>query len=112
MFGKKNKFKFRAKLPDLAKYIGKTVKIDGKDVVIDTLQGNLGKTLGRSVKDIRPQYYEINGQYLISMLRFHAQMEGAHDITEEQFKQFEEIEFFSEKVGDEGVTDVEGKPIH
>jgi hypothetical protein len=45
----------------------------------------------------RPQFYEINEDKLISMLRFHAQMTGATDITEEQFLAFEEMEMDAEK---------------
>jgi len=88
---------FKAKVPDLQSFIGRTVEINGHSIKIQSIVGNVGMTLGRKPKDMRPQYYEINGQYLISMLRFHAQMEGATDITEEEFKQFEEMEFFVEK---------------
>lgn len=91
---------FKAQIPELEDYIGRKVIIDGKPIVIETMVGNIGLTLGRKPKDQRPQYYEINGKHRISMLRFHAQMEGATDITEEQFKQFEEMEFWSEKAED------------
>lgn len=75
------RFKFKAKVPDLLKYIGKTVLIDGKKIVINRIVGNMTKKA----------FYEINGEYLMNMLRFHAQMEGDKSITEEQFKAFEEI---------------------
>lgn len=95
---KKPKPLFKAKTPDLKEFIGRTVVIDGKKIEIKTLVGNVGMTLGRRPEKVRPQYYEINDKHLISMLRFHAQMEGATDITEEQFKEFEEMEFFAEKM--------------
>ncbi len=97
----KQKKLFKYKVPELEKFIGRTVDVKGEKVKIKTVVGNVGMTLGRAAKDVRPQYLEINGKYLISMLRFFAQMEGATDITEEQFKQFEETEFWSEKMGDE-----------
>jgi len=92
---------FKYEIPDLEQYIGRTVEIKGQKMKIKTIVGNIGMTLGREAKDRRPQYLEINGKYLISMLRFFAQMEGATDITEEQFREFEGIEFWSEKTDDE-----------
>jgi hypothetical protein len=89
---------FKAEVPELEDYIGRTVVIDGQKIKIESIVGNIGMVLGRAPKDQRPQFYEINGSHRISMLRFHAQMTGATDITEEQFKQFEEMEFWSEKV--------------
>ncbi len=91
---------FKFEIPDLKKYIGRTVEIDGKSIKIEKICGNIGMTLGRAPKDQRPQYYEINGKHNISMLRFHAQMTGAKDITEDQFKKFEGTEFWSEKMSD------------
>lgn len=92
---------FRARVPELEQFIGRKVNVKNKDgkqvrIRIKTIVGNIGMTLGREVKDRKPQYYEINGEYLLSMLRFHAQMEGATDITEEQFKEFEEMEVWAE----------------
>lgn len=87
-------------MPDLEDYIGRTVWIPGHDqpVVIGKIVGNIGMTIGRTrAADIRPQFYEINDKYLISMLRFHAQMTGANDITEDEFRAFEEMEFYAEK---------------
>lgn len=82
------KFKYKtATAPNLKSYVGKTVEIDGKPVVIDTIVGNVWK----------PQFLEINGTHLIGMLRFFAQMNGAMDITEEQFKAFEEMDLHAEK---------------
>jgi hypothetical protein len=84
-----NKFKMNTgKAPDLKKYIGKTVEIDGQPVLIDTIVGNIW----------RPQFYEINGEHLIGMLRFHAQMLGDKSITEQEFQDFENIDFHVEKV--------------
>jgi hypothetical protein len=83
------KFKFKtAKTPDLSKYIGSKVTINGEPVTIEKIVGNLTK----------PAFYEINSEHLIGMLRFHAQILGDHSITEEQFKAFEEIQFEVERV--------------
>jgi hypothetical protein len=92
------KFRMEAEIPQLHQYIGRMVKIPGVEtpVMIGTICGNLGLTLRGDMP--RPQYYEINGKYLISMLRFHAQMTGATDITEEQFRAFESIEWGAEKM--------------
>jgi hypothetical protein len=79
----KPKFLFTAKEPNLSAYIGQSVIIDGKKVKIQKICGNKHK----------PQFYEVNGNKLIGMLRFHAQMLKDDSITEEQFKAFEEIEF-------------------
>lgn len=79
---------FKATVPDMKNYVGKTVTIDGKKVVIKTICGNRFKQT----------FYEINGEHLIGMLRFHAQMTGAKDITEDQFKQFEEMDVEAEKL--------------
>lgn len=96
----KPKFLFNATTPELKKYIGKKVKIPEVGTVhIETICGNLGRSL-RGDNKPNPMYYEINGQHLISMLRFHAQMERATDITEEQFRAFEATEFYSEKNSD------------
>lgn len=70
------------------KYIGKQVLIpragdEPLRVTIETIVGHRFK----------PAFYEINGQHLIGMLRFHAQMNKDNSITEEEFKQFEEIQF-------------------
>lgn len=80
---------FEATVPDLYKFIGKTVVIPnhGK-VTIKTIVGNKWKQ----------KFYEINGDHLISMLRFHAQMERATDITEDQFLAFEEMDVECEKL--------------
>jgi hypothetical protein len=68
-------------------FIGKTVVIDGKKHEIRTIVGNRWK----------PQFYEINGKHCIGMLRFHAQMMGVKDISEEQFKQFEEMDMEADR---------------
>ena len=99
MFDKLKKFKFKATPPELKDYVGRTVIIGGESVVIETIVGNMGMSL-RGDKP-RPQFYEINGHHLIGMLRFHAQMTGAQDITEEQFQAFEDMEFHAEKKGDQ-----------
>jgi len=93
---KRAKKLFKYEIPELQEYVGRDVIIDGKTIRIEQIVGNVGLTLGRAPKDQRPQYLEINGKYNISMLRFFAQMEGATDITEDQFKQFEETEFWAE----------------
>lgn len=89
---------FTAKVPDIERFRGRTLKIPGvpEPVRIETVRGCVGMTLGRKAEDIRPQYYEINGKHLIGMLRFHAQMENDKSITEEQFKAFEDMEFYVE----------------
>lgn len=89
-FNKDPKKLFKAKVPDLKHYIGKTVKIDGKKVTIETITGN----------KFNPQFYEINGEHLIGMLRFHAHMLGVKDITEEQFQAFEQMDLQAEKLKD------------
>lgn len=95
----KNPFRFKATVPTLSDYIGRTVNIPKVGAVkIDHICGNVGMTLGRAAKDVRPGFYEINGQHLIGMLRFHAQMTGARDITEQQFLDFENMEFDAEKL--------------
>ncbi len=82
------KFKFKTKVPKLHQYIGRRIEIDDKPVVIQTLVGNRFK----------PTFYEINGEHLIGMLRFHARMEGDHSITEQQFKDFEEMDLHAERM--------------
>lgn len=82
-------FKFKTQVPNTQAYIGRTVQIEGKPVVIKTIVGNIQK----------PAFYEINGEHLIGMLRFHAQMEGDKSITEAQFQQFENMEMTAERVG-------------
>lgn len=91
------RFKMKTTPPDLHTFIGRYVLIPGQDkpIMIAKLVGNVGKTLGTD--NPKPQYYEINDEYLISMLRFHAQMNGDKSITEDQFKAFEEMEFSAEK---------------
>ena len=75
------------KPPDLRQYIGKTVKINGQKIVIKTICGNR----------FQQAFYEINGDHLIGMLRFHAQMLGDDSITEEQFQAFEKMEMKAER---------------
>jgi hypothetical protein len=82
--------------PDLKQYIGKEVSIEGQKVKIETIVGNVFK----------PAFYEINGDHLVNMLRFHAQMTGAKDITEEMFKAFEEIEYHVERASKETTQDL------
>lgn len=109
----KDHFKFKAVVPELKDYIGKKVQIQGikEPVVIEHICGNVGMTLGRGAENIRPQYYEINGTHLISMLRFHAQMTGATDITEEQFQAFEAMEFHAERRDKDDGKPVDIEPI-
>lgn len=83
-----NKPLFKAKMPDLKHYIGKVIRIDGKKVEIKTIVGSR----------VKQQFYEINGEHLIGMLRFHCHMMGAKDVTEEQFKAFEEMDLHAEKI--------------
>ena len=84
-----NRFKLKtAAAPDLKKYIGRTLVVEGKKVIIETVVGNF----------TTPTFLEINGTYLIGMLRFFAQMNHDHSITEEQFKAFEEMEFHGERM--------------
>lgn len=103
---------FKATPPDLKKYIGKKVKIPERgEVVIETICGNIGMTLGSDRP--QPHYYEINGEHLLSMLRFHAQMTGASDITEDQFQAFEEMEFHAEKMDPKkDMKEVEVEQVH
>ncbi len=95
-FTPKPLFKFKKPDPkEYKKYIGKTVLIpqDGEEpisVVVETIVGNR----------FQPAFYEINGNYRIGMLRFHAQMNKDTSITEEEFKAFEEIQFEVEALPD------------
>jgi hypothetical protein len=73
--------------PELHTYVGRMVLIDGKPVKIESIVGNR----------ITPTFYEINGEHLIGMLRFHAQMMGVNDITEDEFKAFEEMELRADR---------------
>lgn len=84
---------FKASVPNIQKYVGKTIKIDGQKVKIKTICGNRFKQ----------NFYEINGEHLMSMLRFHAQMEGDNSITEDQFLAFEAMEMSAEKIKDRTV---------
>lgn len=79
-----------AKPPNLEAYIGKTIVIEGKPVTIKSIVGN----------KFKHTFYEINGQHLIGMLRFHAQILGDKSITEEQFKAFEDMEITAHKKPD------------
>jgi hypothetical protein len=92
------KFKTKAIVPDLKLYVGRVLTIPGepKPIMIETVQGNLGMSLGH--ENARPTFYEINGKYLIGMLRFHAQMCGDHSITEQQFLDFENMEMSAKKM--------------
>ena len=83
------RFKYKtATPPDLRAYLGKTVVIEGKPIVIEHLVGNM----------VTPKFLEVNGEHLIGMLRFFAQMTGAKDITEDQFLAFEEMDLHIEKM--------------
>jgi hypothetical protein len=84
---KNAKLLFKAKEPELAKYIGKKVSIDGKKIEIKKIVGNR----------FNHTFYEINDEHLIGMLRFHAQMLGDKSITEEQFRAFEQMDIRAEK---------------
>lgn len=94
---------FKAKVPDLKAYIGRVVRIpefallDGNKECIYEHWVKIKTIVGNRFK---PNFYEINGEYLVGMLRFHAQMEGARDITEQQFQEFEEMEVAAERLSD------------
>jgi hypothetical protein len=81
---------FKAKVPDLKEFVGKRVLIPGLTEPI-----KIKKIVGNKFK---PTFYEINDEHLIGMLRFHAQMTGAKDITEEEFKAFEEMDLEAERM--------------
>ncbi len=81
---------FKAQVPKLDKYIGRDILIDGLVVKIKKIVGNRTSRA----------FYEINDEHLIGMLRFHAQVEGAKDITEQQFKDFEDMIMDAEKLPD------------
>ena len=87
---------FGYRVPKLEKFLGRMVRIPGETVPIQIkdIRGNIGLSMGR--ENPRPQFYEINGKYLIGMLRFHAQMEGDTSISEQEFQDFENIEFHAE----------------
>lgn len=88
------KLLFKAKKHDPSKYVGRTVVIEGKKVVIKKIVGNITK----------PQFYEINGEHLIGMLRLEAQMTAAKDITEDDFLAFEQMDLKAERIMDEQKT--------
>lgn len=92
---------FKASVPDLEKFKGRKVRIPtfikdekGQNVLLCEETIEIKHICGNRFKH---NYYEINGNFLISMLRFHAQMERAKDITEEQFQAFEAMEVYSRK---------------
>ena len=89
---------FKATVPELKQFIGKTVIINGEKIKIKSICGNIGMMLGQKPEDAKPTFYEINGEHLMNMLRFHAQMCGDTSITEEQFEAFENIVFEAEKI--------------
>lgn len=95
---------FKASTPDLSKFIGKYVRIPGVDgsVKIEKIVGNITKKT----------FFEINGEHLIGMLRFFAQMHGDKSITEDQFIAFEEMELDSEVLPDKKtVLEVTKSPL-
>ena len=97
---------FKADKPkdkDYKKYVGKTVIIDGKKIVIERIVGN----------KFKPAFYEINGKYNIGMLRFHAQMLGDTSITEQEFLDFEAIQMEAESLPKPSAIDMpKGKVVH
>lgn len=96
--------KFQAEVPKLHEYIGRYVTVKGVGkVMIGSIVGNVGLSL-RDDRP-RPMFYEINGRYLVSMLRFHAEMEGASDITEEQFRDFENMGVAIERTQEKDLAD-------
>ncbi len=97
---------FAAKKPkasDYDKYLGREIdipefmEIDGKRTKTGSERVKINHICGNKFKE---NFYEINGTHLIGMLRFHAIMEKAKDITEEQMQQFEEMELGAEKLPD------------
>lgn len=90
----------KLKVPDLEKYIGCTVEIDGKKIKIETVVGNVGMTLGRRPEDQRPQYAEINGKYRLSFLRLFAQMNN-ETYTDEEYETFEQMQVWAEASRDD-----------
>lgn len=97
--GRDHSFQFKAVAPDLKKYVGQTITIpDVGRVKIKSIVGNR----------TRPAFYEINGEHLIGMLRFHAQVIGDKSITEEQFLAFESMEMQSEKMPQPTLIDKKG----
>lgn len=80
-------FKFKTKSTNPTDYIGRTVIIDGKPVMIETIVGNKEK----------PTFFDINGGLSIGVLRFFCQMNGDRSISEEQFKKHEEMECWVEE---------------
>jgi hypothetical protein len=90
LWRKLRSFKTRAEPPDLWKLIGKTVNIEGKPVKITSIVTNMNK----------PNFYEINGTYLMSILRFHAQMLGDKSITEEEFLDWENMQLEIEQIAE------------
>lgn len=103
---------FKAVQPNLKEFIGKSVVIqdvamlEGKRTVLSEKRVWITHICGNRFKQ---NFYEINGQHLISMLRFHAQMEGDRSITEDQFIQFEEMEITAEKLPETELLDGKNK---
>lgn len=79
-------------IPEFAVLNGKRTLISETKVKIQTIQGNRFK----------PKFFEINGEHLIGMLRFYAQMNNAKDLTEDQFLAFEEMDIEARKTAPEG----------
>lgn len=90
-----NKLKklFKAQVPELNQFIGRTIIIEGKPVTIHSVVGNATKRT----------FYEINGKHLMGMLRFHAMMEGDDSITEQEFRDFENMIVDAEKLPEKKV---------
>lgn len=81
---------FKATVPELQEYLGRKVLIpaESEPVVIKSIVGNYTNRT----------FLEINGEHLIGALRFFAQMNGVKDITEQQFRDFENMEMEVEKL--------------
>lgn len=79
--------KTKVTAPNLKKYKGESVLIDGERVFIKSIVGNKTK----------PGFYEINGKYLINMLRLHAQLEN-EEYDDEDYEFFETLECEIEQV--------------
>ena len=112
-FWDKPKQLFKAKQPNLSEYLGKNVKIreviqlEGKPAVLSDKNVIIVKIVGNKFK---PTFYEINDEYLIGMLRFHAQMTGDKSITEQQFLDFENMDVEAEVLPRGEKKDEQAKP--
>lgn len=78
---------FTYEIPNTEEFIGLTVTIGNERVKIKKIEG----------MKFQPKFYLINNKYEMNILRFFAQMNHCKDITEQQFRDFEEMDVSADK---------------